>query len=65
MKQVMCSIIRCYFLSSYKATYRTIASEFNTTAFHVYRLAHGRRSRGNRDYQIKKRLKEEGVILTV
>ncbi|QRX64223.1 hypothetical protein JS578_02910 [Dysgonomonadaceae bacterium zrk40] len=61
----MYSFIRCYFLSSYKKIYRSIANEYKTSAIHVYRLAHGKRSRGNRDYVIKKRLKEEGVIKAV
>ena len=44
--------------------YRVIAREFGTSALHVYRLAHGRRGRNDRDYYIIKRLKEEGVLIS-
>ena len=39
-----------------------VAREYNTSAVHVYRLAHGKKGKGNRDYYILKRLKEHGVI---
>jgi len=48
----MYSLIRCYYLSVNKEIYRSIAREFNTTAIHVYRLAHGKKSKGISDYRI-------------
>jgi hypothetical protein len=61
----MWSIIRCYFLSRNRDIYRDVASEYHTSALHVYRLAHGKRGRSNRDYYILKKLKEKGVITLV
>ena len=58
----MISTLKCYFFSSNKEIYRLVASEYKTTAVHVYRLAHGKKGKGNRDYYILKRLKELGVI---
>ncbi len=34
-----------------------------SSALHVYRLAHGKRGRSNKDYYIVKKLKEQGVIV--
>ena len=58
----MLSVFKCYFLSSNKETYRLIAREYGTTAMHVYRLAHGRCGRSNKDYYIIKKLREQGVL---
>jgi hypothetical protein len=58
----MFSALKCYFFSSNKEIYRLVAREYNTSAVHVYRLAHGKKGKGNRDYYILKRLKEHGVI---
>ncbi len=58
----MLSAIKCYFLSSNRKIYQLVAREYNTSPVHVYRLAHGKKSRGNTDYYILKRLREEGVI---
>jgi len=58
----MVSALKCYFFSSNKEIYRLVAREYNTSPVHVYRLAHGKKSKGNRDYYILKRLREEGVI---
>lgn len=53
---------QCYFFSRNREIYRAIAREYDTSTVHVYRLAHGRRSRSNRDYYIVKKLKEQGVL---
>lgn len=58
----MISAFRFYFLSHNKSIYRAIAREFQTSVRHVYKLAHGKRSKNNLDYYIVKRLKEEGII---
>lgn len=60
----MLSIIRANLFSRYTKLYREIAKEHGTTVRHVYRLAHGKRSKSKQDYAIIKRLKEEGVIHT-
>lgn len=58
----MVSTLKCYLFSRNREIYRLVAREYNTSAVHVYRLAHGKKSKGNRDYYILKRLKEHGVI---
>ena len=58
----MISAFRYYFISRNKQIYRDIASEFGTSVRHVYRLAHGKRTKNNLDYYIVKKLKEEGVV---
>jgi hypothetical protein len=58
----MLGIFNCYFLFRNRKIYRVIAREYDTTAIHVYRLAHGRCGRSNKDYYIIKRLKEKGVL---
>jgi len=61
----MRSIFKCYFLSRNRKTYRAIAREFHTSTLHVYRLAHGRLGKCNKDYYIIKKLKELGIIIPV
>lgn len=58
----MISAIKCYFFSSNKKVYQIVAREYKTSPVHVYRLAHGKKTRGNKDYYILKRLREKGVI---
>lgn len=58
----MISTFKFYFTSQNREVYRTIAREFHTLPIHVYRLAHGKRGKGDRDYYVIKRLKEAGVI---
>jgi hypothetical protein len=58
----MLALIKCYFFSRNREIYRAIAREYGTSAVHVYRLAHGRRGRSNRDYYIIKKLKEKGIL---
>lgn len=58
----MLSTIKCYFFSSNKEIYKSVAREYNRSPVHVYRLAHGKKTKGNTDYYILKRLKERGVI---
>jgi hypothetical protein len=63
MSQLFSGKDKCYFFSRNKEIYRAIAREYHTSLFHVYRLAHGKRGRSNRDYYIVKKLKEQGVIV--
>ena len=58
----MVSFFKCYFLSPNKDIYRLIAREYDSTALQVYKLAHGKRGRNNKDYYIIKKLKEHGVL---
>lgn len=58
----MIAAVRFYLFSRNKAVYREIAREFNTSLQHVYKLAHGKRTKSKQDYYIVKRLKEEGII---
>lgn len=58
----MVALFKYYFLSHNREIYRAIAREYGTSAVHVYRLAHGRRGRSNKDYYIIKKLKEQGVL---
>ena len=58
----MISAYKFYFKSSNRNLYRAIAREYGTTGIHVYRLAHGKLGKSNKDYYIIKRLKEEGII---
>ena len=58
----MFSVIKYYFFSRNREIYRAIAHEYKTSAVHVYRLAHGRRGRSNKDYYIIKKLKEKGIL---
>ncbi len=51
-----------YLFSGNKGVYRTIANEFGTGPVRVYSLAHGRKAKSNRDYQILKRLQRSGII---
>lgn len=61
----MWSILKYFFLSRNREVYRAIAREYRTSALHVYRLAHGKRGRSNKDYYIVKKLKEQGIIVPV
>ena len=58
----MISAFKFYFFSRNKQIYRSIARDFGTSVRHVYKLAHGRRTKNNLDYYIVKKLKEEGVV---
>lgn len=58
----MLSIFKFYFLSSNREIYRAIAREHDTSAIHVYRLAHGRRGKCDKDYYIIKKLRDKGLI---
>ncbi|MEA4918546.1 hypothetical protein SDC9_194834 [bioreactor metagenome] len=58
----MFDFIKFLFFSENKAVYRAIARENHVGAFRVYRLAHGKRARTNKDYQILKRLRREEII---
>lgn len=59
---VMLAIFKCYFLSGKREVYRAIANEYDTSPVHVYRLAHGRRGKCNKDYFIIKKLKEQKIL---
>ncbi len=58
----MISTFKFYFKCGNRKLYRAVAREHGSTGIHVYRLAHGRRCKNDKDYYIIKRLKEEGVI---
>lgn len=60
----MIATLKFHLACDNRQTYRVIAREFGTSALHVYRLAHGRRGRNDRDYYIIKRLKEKGVLIS-
>ncbi|MCE5177859.1 MAG: hypothetical protein LLF81_01775 [Porphyromonadaceae bacterium] len=60
----MIATLKFHFACDNRKTYRAIAREFDTSALHVYRLAHGRRGKNDKDYYIIKRLKEEGVLIS-
>ena len=53
----MISAFKFYFFSHNKKIYRTIAHEFDTSVRHVYKLAHGKRTKNNLDYYIVKKTK--------
>lgn len=50
------------FFSEHKAAYRSIACEHKTTSFRVYRLAHGKKAKCNKDYKVLKSLKKLDII---
>ncbi|WP_298653792.1 hypothetical protein [uncultured Proteiniphilum sp.] len=58
----MLGFLRYMFFSGNKAVYRSIAREFQTSSFRVYRLAHGKRAKTNKDYQILKHLQKQEII---
>lgn len=58
----MFAIFRFLFLSENKAIYRKIASENQVSPLRVYRLAHGKKAKNNKDYKILKSLRKEGII---
>ena len=58
----MLAVLKFYFFSRNREIYRAIAREYDASAVHVYRLAHGRRGRSNKDYYIIKKLKEKGLL---
>ena len=53
------------FRSKNKEHYVQIAKECSAKAFHVYRLAHGRRVMREKDLEILKKLKEKKLIADV
>lgn len=58
----MFDLFKFLFFSENKAVYRSIAREYQTGALRVYRLAHGKRARSNKDYQILKSLRKQDII---
>lgn len=58
----MFKLLRYLFFSGNKAVYRSIARDFQTNSFRVYRLAHGKKAKNNKDYQILKSLQKEEII---
>ena len=59
---LMFKLLRYLFFSGNKAVYRSIAREFQTNSFRVYRFAHGKKAKNNKDYQILKSLEKEEII---
>ena len=58
----MVYLIKYVFNSKNKEVYRLIANEHKTTARRVYMLAHGKKAKSNKDYNIQKSLKEHNII---
>ncbi len=58
----MFGLFKYLFFSENKAVYRSIAREFQARSFRVYQLAHGKRAKNNKDYQILKSLRKQGII---
>lgn len=58
----MFSLFRYLFLSKNKIVYRSIACECQTNSLRVYRLAHGKRAKCNKDYQVLQKLRKQEII---
>lgn len=58
----MILLFKYLFLSGNKPIYQAIARNMNVRELRVYRLAHGKKAKNNKDYQILKELHKEGVI---
>ena len=58
----MFDLLRYLFLSGNKAVYRSIARQHQTSSIRVYRLAHGKKAKSNKDYRILKSLQKEEII---
>ncbi len=58
----MFKLLKYLLFSGNKAAYRSIAREFQTNSFRVYRLAHGKRAKSNKDYKILRSLEREEII---
>lgn len=51
-----------YLLSKNKGTYSEIAKLHNSSAINVYALAHGKKARSNKDYDIIQSLIDKGIV---
>ena len=58
----MINLFKYVFFSENKETYRSIARAFGTGTRRVYLLAHGKKAKSNKDYQILKVLQKEEII---
>lgn len=58
----MIDLFKYLFLSENKGVYRSIAKEVGVQPVRVYRLAHGKKAKNYKDYQILKCLKETEII---
>lgn len=60
--RIMFDFIKFLFFSENKATYRSIAAKHQVGTLRVYRLAHGKKAKRNKDYQILKSLQKQDII---
>lgn len=51
-----------YFLSKNRSLYLEIAKQHNSSPINVYALAHGKKARSNKDYDIIQSLIDRGVV---
>lgn len=58
----MVGLYKYLFKSENKDIYRSIANQYKSSPLRVYKLAHGKKAKSNKDYQILKRLCEEKII---
>jgi len=58
----MVGLYKYLFKSGNKGIYRSIANQYGSNPLRVYKLAHGKKAKSNKDYQILKRLCKEEII---
>ena len=58
----MLYLFKYLFLSENKAVYRHIAQQHKVSALLVYRLAHGKKARNNKEYMVLKNLRKAEII---
>lgn len=51
-----------YLLSKNKSIYLEIAKRHNSSPINVYALAHGKKARSNKDYDIIQSLIDKGIV---
>ncbi|MDD2246911.1 MULTISPECIES: hypothetical protein [Proteiniphilum] len=58
----MVGLYKYLFKSENKDIYRSIARQYQSNPLRVYKLAHGKKAKCNKDYQILKQLRKEEII---
>lgn len=58
----MVLLLKYVFFSKNKEIYRAISRETSTNLRRVYMLAHGRKAKNNKDYEVLKNLKKHNII---
>ena len=58
----MVDFIKFSLSSRNKGLYRSLATSIGTSTRRVYKLAHGKKAKSCKDYEILKKLQEHGVI---